>query len=135
MNVTRAEHNLHVAAFVDDHVTLARFALARFSFAAERRLVVAFAFNEDSDIQWAKVASYALNELRWIEADRPLTPVEKNIRTIAERVYDSCVVVAKRLDIDLHPEDTDKQAAREQFEKAYARAVFELTNLKGDSDE
>lgn len=128
LNVTRAEHEFHIEAFINDHFTLASFALAKFPVHADR-VPIALAFTEDSETQWTKLASYALTELKWIEAERPLTPTEIQLRSIAGRIYDSSITVARRLGTDLYPEDTDHQAAREQLERAFQRAAWKFNLL------
>jgi hypothetical protein len=127
MTLTPAERALFLDMSIDAHTALLRYAMLRFPAAAVKHATVATTLTDSDAVRsWAKVASFVLTELKWVEKERPLVPAEDQMRAIAERVYDSCVVAARQLGIDLHPEDTDREAARRDLNGAYASAVFLL---------
>jgi hypothetical protein len=126
ITTTPEEHRLATDMTLNDHVYLARYAMARFPAVAEAHVIVAMGFNADGAWSWRKLASYTLNELKSIEAERELLPYEVQLRSIAERIYDAEVKVADRFGLDLFPEDTDRAAARRQLDEAVQRAIPEL---------
>jgi hypothetical protein len=126
------EYALGLSMMVADHVHLARWMMLRCPPVA-KRAIVALAFGGDqSDVQWRALASYALHEVKLIEGERPLRPMEHQIRTIAERIYDASLAVGERLGIDMFPEDTDRPAARAELDRAFERAALSLLDLEGD---
>lgn len=124
LTITPEEYALGIDMLVADHLHLARYVVLRCPPVADRA-VVALVFSEDSDVPWRQLASYALHELKVTEAERPLTPMECQLRTIAERIYDTSLVVGRRLGIEMFPEKTDR--TRRALDAAYQRAVAQLT--------
>ena len=128
LTITRDEYALGIDMFIADHIHLARYVVLRCPLVAGRA-VVALAFNDDADSEWRQLASYALHELKVTEAERELTPMEGQVRSIAERIYDTSLTVGRRLGLDLFPADSDRAAARRKLDEAFDRAVFELTPM------
>jgi hypothetical protein len=76
----------------------------------------------DCDAAWRRLATYTLTRL---DPRDDLTPEQKRIRAIAESIYRTEKVVARRLGIDLYPKDS---------ERAYERAVEELKTFLEDKE-
>ena len=129
--MTKTQRDLHLDLAVDDICRLVRWAQAQWgkSETIAKRIVVGMAFNEDSIVQWAKLAAYVLTELGYTEKERPLTVIERQLRTIAERLYDVCVASARQ---NRQP-SLPRHEERRQLEEAYNRAVFQLTRTTGES--
>ena len=125
-SISADEYRLAIDMLFNDHLYLARWTVIRCPAAAEKHAMVALTFNAECDWSWRKLASYALHELKAIEAERQLTPLERDIRRIAEQVYDAKVSAADRFGIDVFPEDTDRAAARRELDERFQRAHEEL---------
>jgi hypothetical protein len=132
LTITTAERDLGIDMYVRDHMHLVQWLYVRYEHAplvwaeVEKHALIALAHNEDSLVHWRKLASFAFTELKTIEADRELTPLERRIRDIAEGCYDSSVKAAAAFGIDLFPEDTDRAAARRERDAAVERALNEM---------
>lgn len=124
MTLTPAERDFGIHAAIEDIFRVSRWMLARYPKHATipQRIVVALAFNDDSLAEWRKLASYTLFELKAIESERALMPMETQLRTTAERLYDVTPP---------YPEINDRETARRELDAAFVRAVLEVSKAKG----
>lgn len=56
LTISAEEHRLGIDTFISDHVHFARWTMIRFPAAAEKHVVIALTFNEDSDVRRRQVS-------------------------------------------------------------------------------